>query len=521
MRAHRSTRTGLLQATSYAVGPFEEPRTRLLLLLALHAVVWTCVYVSVRSNLDAPGDMVEAFAWGQGWQWGYWKHPPLMAWVSGAWFSLMPRSDLSYAVLACLNATVGLLGVQAMARELVDRRWVFPCVAAAALTPGLTVMAMRFNANAVLLSIWPWAIAWFARAMRTGHPRDAAVAGVMCALTLLGKYFSAALLAALVLAALAHRPWRARLLSSTGVVGVVACLLALTPHLHWLMVHAGGTLRYAAQATGYAIDSPVARALIFTVMMLVYPLLSLGLIAHVLPKETSGFVGRGGHWVRMARVMLQPSSRPVWMIAWMPILFVACATVFTAARTTALWGLAMSFAIILLAADGAAATGRRPDARRVWPWLGVVWLIALVMAPVIWDQAARRGVRGQTEPRAELTQALEAQWLQAYGSKLKWVTGTRPIAMSASFYSASGAQYWNAWARELDSPWVNEARVRQDGYAVVCDSRIEPDCPRQARQLCGTVQAITVAKRTRGYTFDPVRFDVAFCAPAQPEKRSR
>jgi 4-amino-4-deoxy-L-arabinose transferase-like glycosyltransferase len=146
----------------------DDSSQRMLSMIALivfHVLVWWCVYGLARSNLDAQGDMVETFAWGQSWQWGYWKHPPLSSWVSGAWFAVMPQTDVSYALLASVNAAVGLLGVHAMAREFVDRRWMLACTAAAALTPGLTILAMRFNANALLLSTWPWAIACFARAM--------------------------------------------------------------------------------------------------------------------------------------------------------------------------------------------------------------------------------------------------------------------------------------------------------------------------------------------------------------------
>jgi hypothetical protein len=68
---------------------------------------------------------------------------------------------------------------------------------------------MRFNANAVLVSTWPWAIACFALAMRTGRTRHALAAGLLCGLALLAKYFSAVLITSLVLAALLHAPWRA------------------------------------------------------------------------------------------------------------------------------------------------------------------------------------------------------------------------------------------------------------------------------------------------------------------------
>ena len=485
----------------------------MIVLVVFHVLVWWCVYGLARSNLDAQGDMVETFAWGQSWQWGYWKHPPLSSWVSGAWFTAMPQTDVSYALLASVNAAVGLLGVHAMAREFVDRRWMVACTAAAALTPGLTILAMRFNANALLLSTWPWAIACFARAMRTGQLRHAMAAGVTCALAMLAKYFSAVLLASLLMAALLHAPWRARLLSRCGVLMVLSGTLILLPHAWWLATHGAPPLRYAAAATG-AQGSPLLRALIFVLIMLVFPLFSIALLWFAAPRRAAGDATRLQRLRSIVGRVFQPSTDPLWIIAWGPLVLTVCATVFASTRTASLWGLAMSFALIVLATRGACAVTSHPELRKVWTGLVTVWLLALVTAPLVWDQGARRGERGQTEPRAELAAELEAQWLQRYNTPLKWVSGTAPLAMSASFYSRYGMQYWNSRIRALDTPWVDEARVTREGHAMLCDPRLDPDCQLEAQRRCGTVRTITAAKHTRGYTFEPQDFVVAFCAPS-------
>ena len=38
-------------------------------------------------------DVAEAFAWGQKFQLGYGKHPPLSGWVAGLWFTVFPVAD--------------------------------------------------------------------------------------------------------------------------------------------------------------------------------------------------------------------------------------------------------------------------------------------------------------------------------------------------------------------------------------------------------------------------------------------
>ena len=162
--------------------------------------------------------MVENFAWGREWQWGYFKHPPLFAWIAGGWFAVLPRTDAAYYLLAMLNVAVGLGGVSVLAR-----RWLAPQDAALAVivlatTPFYTWLALKFNANSVLLSVWPWTAVAFLRWIKRGRAREAILAGAMAAVALLGKYFSMLLLVVLVAVALADQKGRRRVFSAQAVL---------------------------------------------------------------------------------------------------------------------------------------------------------------------------------------------------------------------------------------------------------------------------------------------------------------
>ena len=92
------------------------PRTVWLVLL--HALAWAALQSLVQGNLDSYNDMLENYAWAQTFEWGTFKHPPLFAWVVGAWFSVFPNADWAYRLLAYTNVAVGLWGVAVLARQL-------------------------------------------------------------------------------------------------------------------------------------------------------------------------------------------------------------------------------------------------------------------------------------------------------------------------------------------------------------------------------------------------------------------
>ena len=151
---------------------------RLLALLPVHAVVWTLAAWLSRGNLDTPGDMAENYVWGIEWQGGYAKHPPLFGWITAAWFSIAPHTDLAYFGLSALNTLIGLLGIVALARRFLPWRLAIVAGLAMAVSPLYTNLAIKFNANAVLLSVWPWTAYFFVRFMQSGARRWAFALGV-------------------------------------------------------------------------------------------------------------------------------------------------------------------------------------------------------------------------------------------------------------------------------------------------------------------------------------------------------
>ncbi len=483
--------------------------TQLATLLLLHLALWTWVGVASRSNFDTPGDMVEAYAWAQGWQWGYYKHPPLSAWVVGLWFSVVPESHWGYSLLAAFNGTLGLAGLALLARQFLAPRWVLLAVAVAALAPGLTTLAMRFNANAILVSSWPWAMALFVKLMRHGRVRDGLLCGAVCALAMLGKYFSAVLLVSFVVAALWLPAWRARLWSPAMGAAVGMFALCLAPHAAWLLAQTEGPLQYAHAAAGQGGPGvAVMRALHFALAQCVFPLLALLVfrLSLVGPARSRGFV-------QAALAPLRPRNDPVWLLAMLPVLATMLATVLTGARTAWVWGLAIAAGLALLAASRAQVAGARLSLRRLWRTLAVVWLVVALLAPLWWWARATLRTPAVTEPREELALALDRLWAREIGGALPWISGTRALAASVAFYAPSHPGYWSLWHNVVETPWVHSAEVLEQGALIVCDHADEA-CQALAETWSADVRELAVAKSARGFQFAPQPYRVFLLRPA-------
>jgi 4-amino-4-deoxy-L-arabinose transferase-like glycosyltransferase len=489
-------------------------RWQLAALLLFHVLVWAWVGYASRSNFDSPGDMVEAYAWSQGWQWGYFKHPPLSAWVVGAWFALAPETHAGYALLAAVNSAVGLAGLAVLARCWLPGRWVLLVVALAALAPGLTTQALRFNANAVLIATWPWATALFVRFMQQGRKHDALACGAVCALALLGKYFSAVLLVSLVATALWLPVWRRRLFSTAALWGVASFALVLLPHVLWLLAQTEGPVQYAQAATGaQSAAESLQRALHFALAVAVAPVLGLLLLRPAL----YGREPWRALWLA-ASAPLRAKAHPVWMLAVLPIVFTMFATLATGARTASVWGLALGAGLALLAAQRLHSAGVHLNLRRLWCCLLLVWALIAALAPLWWHSRATAEVPTLAEPRAELAQNLASMWQQREGTALPFITGTRALAASTSFYAGEHPRYWSLWNPTVETPWVDLQAVAQAGGYIVCAASDTP-CQTQAATWSAELQWLQVAKSARGHSFKPQRFAVWRIAPAPLAKR--
>jgi 4-amino-4-deoxy-L-arabinose transferase-like glycosyltransferase len=479
----------------------------MVLLLACHVLVWTWAGVAGSSNLDAPGDMVEAYAWGQSLEWGYFKHPPLSAWISGLWFHLLPEGQFGYALLAALNAAVGLAGTAVLARRLLPPDWALLVVAAAAMTPAVTSLAMRFNANAVLVSTWPWATAMFVAMMQDGRRRDALLCGFFAALAMLGKYYSGVMIVSWLGTALALPAWRRRLFTPLPWLAAATLTLCLWPHLNWLLAQTDGPIQYARSAAQESTAAATNRALHFGLVQALYPLLAFALIS------LSAMRGGRLRALRLAATaLLRPQRQVAWLLAATPIVATMLATVVTGARTASVWGLPITASVAVLAASRVHAAGLRTDLHRSARCLGAAWLLVILVAPVQWLLAARADAESAGEPREELARAIDHDWLAEFGEPLPWVTGTRQLAASVSFYADSHPRYWSAWNAAHETPWVDPSRVYAEGGVIVC-AIDDVECADIGAGWSQLRRDIEVAKSTRGLHFAARRYRVYLMPP--------
>src|ERR1700686_5096323 len=271
-RARR--RLSIRRLAAWLAASASDPKASLWLVIgfaAAHAVLWTLILIKLKAAQDVHMDVAEAFAWGQKFQLGYGKHPPLAGWVAGLWFRIFPVANWATYALAMATLGCGLVVCWLIALRVVDRRRAFFVVVMLALYPIFNFKGFKYNPDLLQLVTLPLLVLAYLHAFEKRNVRAGlwlglagalarmtkywglamiGAGGLAGALALMTKYWVLTMIGAVGLAALIH-PDRLRFLGLPAPwVAIATLAVAMIPHLVWLKEVDFVPLTYAGDVYG-------------------------------------------------------------------------------------------------------------------------------------------------------------------------------------------------------------------------------------------------------------------------------
>lgn len=477
--------------------------TPLIFLLLGNAVVWA-LYGTLGGHPVQHQDTLEAYAWGREFQLGYWKHPPLWAWVAALWSTILPRQDWSLYLLSELNASLGILGAWA----LIGRFTQGPARAAGCLLLLLTTLysfnALRFNANTFQLSVWPWTMYFFVRSIEDRTIRSGVLFGLFAGLAVLSKYYAFLLLASCFVAALQHEDRQAYFRSAVPWVTFLTFELVLAPHVVWLVRDGYQPVLYLVSKVEPSDAKFVDTLPGFALACLLYHALQIVLVAAC---RLAGRSSTSDIPVRHGLTFLST-------LALGPFLLTLAAGVTTHMRLTPLYAVPIfsltPFLLLVLV---------RPSVDLLTKWILRLYFavagLSLVAAPAIAYYGLKFDSDRDAEPFHEISQVAERQWGAATRAPIRIVAGSWPYSLAAAFYIPGPVSEFTAF-KTAWAPWVTPERIRHEGLLYMCLER-DVVCLDGAAKFVtpeSTVSKVSVARHVLDVSATPVTFLVGVVPPA-------
>jgi 4-amino-4-deoxy-L-arabinose transferase-like glycosyltransferase len=442
----------------------------------LHALLWTVILINLKAAQDVHMDVAEAFAWGQKFQLGYGKHPPLAGWVAGLWFQMFPVADWATYLLAMTTVSIGLVISWLIALRVVDYRRAFFVVVMLAIYPIFNFKGFKYNPDLLQLVTLPLLVLAYLNAFEKRTVRSGVWLGLAAALALLTKYWVLTMIGAVGFAALIH-PDRLKFLRSPAPwVAIVVGVIALAPHLMWLKEVNFVPLTYAGGVYGNFSHSQSAM------LVLGYITHNLGLLA--VPALLAGLVlGWTGLLRRpratIARVWSRGANSGVSLTqalnVWIIQIVVAVGPplgglIFSVYMKTD-WGISLFFLTPL--ALVAIPSLRLPGIalfRIAAVWL-VLTLATLAASPTIaaYEISDNPNAAFGYAARSQLARELTQMWQNRFHTRWSVVAGTTEVGEPMAFYSPdhpapfTPGEIWSSGLTSLDE-------AQRLGFIGICDT---------------------------------------------------
>jgi 4-amino-4-deoxy-L-arabinose transferase-like glycosyltransferase len=439
----------------------QKPERVLRYVLYLQLVLWTLIPAFTYAS--APLDVLENIGWGREWQLGYYKHPPLQAWLSYGAFLLGNGRMWPIYLVSQLCVVATQLGVFALVRDIAGARRGLWAVLLFAVSYYATLPTPEFNANVLQMPLWIWSALALRRALVSGNPLWWFALAATLSLCLYAKYSVVVLLAALVLALVARRDGRKALRSPWPWLAGLAALAACAPQLWWL--RSADFLPLTFTADRNATPGLADRAADIGSFL---GSQALDLIVSVAVLLIAG--------ARRSPVAPESSDdrRFVLVLALAPYLLTIASSLASTVGLRDMWGAPMAAlvvaAVVVLFEPGVS----RPRARIAMTLCAAVFLLT----PAITGAAVSYGPLRAKPPKIAfpapaMVESLDEIWSQQTETPLDIVAGrTWPASLVASYSRDRPHVFVDGNWRY--NPWITRERVAKRGMLVVWQEDGEP-----------------------------------------------
>lgn len=434
--------------------------------IAVFTVVLTLHADWSRFNLDEWGDMVENYAWGALWQWGYFKHPPFFAWATAAWFSIMPHTDFAYYVFASLNVTVTLLILWRIAKRYGNADFQLFVILCAVVIPPFTFQAIKYNANAAMTPVWAAAFLFYLRGLERQRWYDAVALGASVGIAMLTKYHSAVLVLALMIHALADRQARPILFSLFGLVTALVSMAVFAGHAIWLFGNDFLPIVYA-QDQGDGLMADLLTSFVLFLVGLVGYLIPALLLALLMRAKGDGYPAL---WLgRIGALRETVEGRALLAFGILPTLITIVLAFTVSADLSVVWILPLYTPLLLLVGLLLPQDLLAKRLPRAVAAVGVVFVLMLVSAPLYRESVRAEDIRNMTVPVRGMSAVLDGYWAEdGKGAHGPVMAGEPLLANGMSFYSRFSPITLEANSLDISKSYLDKAEIDRRGLMIAC-----------------------------------------------------
>ncbi len=446
-------------------------------------------------------------------QWGYYKHPPLQAWLLQFVTHIFGHSGYGYFGLSALTTGIAIWAIYKTARLFTTRT---KALLAALLCEGIlyfNFLSPEFNPNVLQLMTWALCSYAFSNAILRGKLKYLLLSGFFFALGCYAKYSIALLGLGFILFVFTHKDTRRVLGTAAPYLSLLIYAAILSPHILWLFEHDFLPFTYALSRSEAAKD--ISERLFFPLkftgaqLLDMAPMLTLclTLFDHRLPAQpTTGL-----------------KNRLLAFLAFAPLGLNAVISLITGHKALDMWGMPyLSFIPlwILVHAPIDVCEKKMRAFGLAWGCCFVLPLLAFYISVVYGTSMGFKPLRGHF-PGSALSQFIHQKWNEQVGKTgipLTTIISDSWIGGNIALYSPDINNRPHVFidGNSTISPWINPKELRNNGAVVVW--RDHDTRPAYLTDLTVSVGTIELPWQTRS-NVSPTRIYWAIIKPENDDNQ--
>ncbi|MEK9967639.1 MAG: glycosyltransferase family 39 protein [Ferrovibrio sp.] len=399
--------------------------------ILLQAGCWILVPYFTLPN--PPIDVLEGFVWGQNFQFGYHKGPPLFAWLLGLGDTVLHGSLLPALVFSQIAIAVTYWAVWRLAKRILGPR---DGLAVLGLTTTIYYFGFpspEFNPIILQMAFSALTCSFFYSAIVEGRQRDWIMVGLAVGFGFLARYSLALYLLPMAVFTLAQPEMRWRWLTPVFAIGVVIAIAIIAPHIWWVATNDLTTLHYIDHRAGIAEGfARLTKPLKFAAAQIsaLLPAIVVFILA-ILPLR------RCSSDAAETRPQSALTRNYLIAIGIAPALFVFVMAILLGRQPRAMWGAGLwiftpLLAVALLREYSMILYRRRLMA--VWTVVFLLPVLAFAVSMILWPSISGRNRRTHF-PGPALAEISTSRWHEVTGRPLGYVAGEMWLAGSVGYYS--------------------------------------------------------------------------------------
>ena len=217
--------------------------------LTIHLIIWTLVPTLTNNNL--PLDTIEHLAWGSNLDWGFNKHPPVVAFVLEFFYQIFGAQDWAYYLLSQIFVIISFIVVFKLSEEFFKNK-VFSLLSVL-LLEGIyfyNFTTPEFNVNVCLMPFWTLTVLYLWKGFKDNKIIDWLLVGLFAGLGFLSKYLFIYLGIAMDIFILYMIYKNKFNFNFKSFISIIPFFIVLLPHLIWLTENNYITITYGLHRTG-------------------------------------------------------------------------------------------------------------------------------------------------------------------------------------------------------------------------------------------------------------------------------